>query len=148
MVLLERKKEANRDFEKDLANYAQSSDTATDSILTISNTSQTETVNRDQNTVLPTQQEIAAVNAKLPTLVADGTMFTKVQYDAKTKVETFYYDFTRDVDESLITKDNINRLKRNMVDAIKDTDSEYRLRAGVTFLYIYRSIDKVRYCPN
>lgn len=140
------KKKANNDFEKALANFAQPSDSIRDSDFVMDSTNsyitQLGTVGNDNNQNLPTQQEIASVNASLPKLISDGTMFTKVEYNEKSKVETFYYDFTRDVDKALITQENISQLKGRMVSALKGTDSEERLKAGVTFLYVYRSLDK------
>lgn len=94
---------------------------------------------------LPTKEEIQSVNSKLPIQVAEGTMFTKVEYDENNMVQTFYYDFTQEVDESLISHEIINNLKRNMVNEFKkpdNKDNEERIRNGVTFLYIYRSINK------
>lgn len=95
-----------------------------------------------QKATPPTKEEIQDVNAKLPMLVADGAMFTKIEYDDKTMVQTCYYDFTRDVDESMITQDNISRLKSNMVEHLKGTSCEEILKIGVVYRYVYRSIDK------
>ena len=36
------------------------------------------------NTVLPTSKEISETNARLPVLVGEGTMWTKVEYDKDT----------------------------------------------------------------
>ena len=98
---------------------------------------------------LPTKEEIQSVNAKLPVQVAEGTMCTKVEYDEQTMIQTFYYDFTQEVDESLIRPEIINGLKSNMVNELKgpnNKDNEERIRDGVTFLYVYRSINnKVLY---
>jgi len=91
---------------------------------------------------LPTKEEIQSVNAKLPVQVADGTMCTKVEYDEQTMIQTFYYDFTQEVDESLIGPEIINGLKSSMVNELKgpnNKDNEERIRDGVTFLYVYRS---------
>lgn len=129
--------DADDKFQKALADFEKSS-----SLKPVSNMEVTQIDNSKQSVNLPTKEEIISTNAKLPVLVSDGTMFTKVEYDDKTKVQTFYYDFTRDIDESLITQDNINQLKGNMVNALKGTNSEDRLNAGVTYLYVYRSIDK------
>ena len=95
-----------------------------------------------EQSLLPTQEEINSINSKLPVLVADGTMFTTVEYDEETKIQTFYYDFTRDIDESMIKPEIIDQLKGNMVNALKNTNNEARINAGVTFLYVYRSIEK------
>lgn len=91
---------------------------------------------------LPTKEEIQSVNANLPVKVAEGTMFTKVEYDDQTRIQTFYYDFTQDVDESLTRPEIIDNLKSKMVNALKGTDNEERIRDGVTFIYVYRSISK------
>lgn len=101
-----------------------------------------EKTNTVEQNLLPTQEEINSVNSKLPVLVADGTMFTKVEYDEETKIQTFYYDFTRDIDESMVKPEIIAQLKGNMVNALKNTNNETRINAGVTFLYVYRSIEK------
>ncbi len=72
-------------------------------------------------------------------------MFTKVEYDENKMVQTFYYDYTQEVDESLIRPEIINALKSNMVNELKgpnNKDNEERIRDGVTFLYVYRSINK------
>lgn len=72
-------------------------------------------------------------------------MFTKVEYDENKMVQTFYYDYTQEVDESLIRPEIINALKSNMVNELKgpnNNDNEERIRDGVTFLYVYRSINK------
>lgn len=92
--------------------------------------------------VFPTQDEINSINAKLPVLVAEGTLNTKVEYDDRTKVQTFYYRFTQEVDESQITNVLINQLKANMVSVLKkDSNNVKRLNAGMTFLYVYYSVD-------
>lgn len=99
----------------------------------------------DESAVFPTQSEIENVNAKLPALVAEGTLNTKVEYDDQTKVQTFYYRFTQEVDESLITKDIIQQLKSNMVAELKkDANNVKRLKSGMSFLYVYYSIDDRR----
>lgn len=136
------RKDADNKFQKALADFEKSSSRKRDSNFSVSDMEETHIDNIKQSANLPTKEEIISTNAKLPILVADGTIFTKVEYDDKTKVQTFYYDFTRDIDESLITQDNINQLKGNMVNALKGTNSEDRLNAGVTYLYVYRSIDK------
>lgn len=46
------------------------------------------------NNVLPTQEEIDETNARLPIIVAEGTLFTHVSYDEATNTQTFYYDYT------------------------------------------------------
>jgi len=69
-------------------------------------------------------------------------MCTKVEYDEQTMIQTFYYDFTQEVDESLIGPEIINGLKSSMVNELKgpnNKDNEERIRDGVTFLYVYRS---------
>lgn len=99
----------------------------------------------DKCDVFPTQTEIEVVNAKLPALVSEGTLFTKVQYDDRTKVQTFYYRFTQEVDESQITKGTIRQLKSNMVAEVKNsTNNVIRLKAGMSFLYVYYSYDNRR----
>ena len=95
--------------------------------------------------VFPTQEEINSVNQELPVLVSDGTLNTKVEYDDRTKVQTFYYRFTQEVDESQITNGLINQLKANMVSALKkDANNVRRLQAGMSLLYVYYSVDNRR----
>lgn len=95
--------------------------------------------------IYPTQSEIENINAKLPVLVAEGTLFTKVEYDDRTKVQTFYYRFTQELNEDLITTERIQELKSNMVSALKeDANNLKRLKAGMVFLYVYYSIDNTR----
>ncbi len=92
--------------------------------------------------VFPTQSEIEEINSKLPVLVSEGTLNTKVEYDDRSKVQTFYYRFTQEVDESLITEEIIQQLKSNMIAELKkDTNNIIRLNAGMTFLYVYYSMD-------
>jgi hypothetical protein len=94
---------------------------------------------------LPTKGEFDSVNAKLPVLVSEGTLFTKVEYDDNTKVQTFHYRFTQEIDERMLTKDVIRQLKTNVVSGIKNSpNSVRRINAGVTFLYVYYSIDNKR----
>ena len=95
--------------------------------------------------VFPTKGEIDSVNAKLPVMVSEGTLFAKVEYDEATKVQTFNYRFTQVVDSNMITKDVINQLKANMVSAIKNSPNTCRrLNAGVTYLYVYNSVDDLK----
>ena len=91
------------------------------------------------NNVLPTQEEIDETNARLPIIVAEGTLFTHVSYDEATNTQTFYYDYTQEIDESVITAEFINQRKALMIQALKDGNTE-RLEAGVTYLYVYRSV--------
>ena len=91
------------------------------------------------NNLLPTQEEIDETNARLPIIVAEGTLFTHVSYDEATKTQTFYYDYTHEIDESVITAEFINQRKALMIQALKDGNTE-RLEAGVTYLYVYRSV--------
>ena len=133
---------ADSEFQKALADFENAPISRNDSSIFVTKTEEAPIVSSKINANLPTKEEILSTNAKLPVLVSDGTMFTKVEYDEETMVQTFYYDFTRDIDESLITQDNISQMKGNMVNALKGTNSEDRLNAGVTYLYVYRSIDK------
>ena len=99
----------------------------------------------DEYGIFPTQTEIEEVNARLPILVSEGTLNTKVEYDDCTKVQTFYYRFTQEVDESQITKEMIQQLKSNMVAELKrNTNNVIRLEAGMSFLYVYYSFDNRR----
>ena len=99
----------------------------------------------DNSYVFPSQTEIQEVNAELPVLVSEGTLLTKVEYDDRTKVQTFYYQFTQEVDESQITKGIIQQLKTKMVAEVKkSTNNVIRLKAGMVFLYVYFSYDNRR----
>ena len=96
----------------------------------------------DESSIFPTDEEIESTNARLPVQVADGTMFTKVEYNKKKRVQTFHYNFTQEIDENLITQTNISTLKSNMVLALRNNPSQLnRIKAGVTYKYIYKSID-------
>ncbi len=99
----------------------------------------------DEWNVFPTQSEIEEVNAKLPVLVSEGTLNTKVEYDERTKVQTFYYRFTQEVDESLITKEIVQQLKSSMVAELKkNANNVKRIKSGMSFHYIYFSVDDRR----
>ena len=112
---------------------------------TDSKTNDGEVERLDNSDVFPTQTEIQEVNAELPVLVSEGTLLTKVEYDDRAKVQTFYYQFTQEVDESQITKGIIQQLKSNMVAEVKKSaNNVIRLKAGMTFLYVYFSYDKRR----
>lgn len=137
-----RQEKAERDFQEYLEEYKNSSTLESDTSAYVSGSEYITQDHSSQKATPPTKEEILDVNAKLPMLVADGTMFTKVEYDDKTMVQTFYYDFTRDVDESMITQDNISRLKGNMVEHLKGTSCEEILNVGVVYRYVYRSVDK------
>lgn len=100
---------------------------------------------KDEQYIYPTKGEIDSVNAKLPVMVSEGTLFTKVEYNEKTKVQTFYYRLTQDVDVSLLSKEVLSQLKSNMVSAIKNSPNTIeRLNAGMTYLYIYYSKENKR----
>ena len=97
----------------------------------------------DDNRIMPTQKEIDEVNNKLPILVSEGTLLTRVDYQPKTKVQTFYYNYTQVVEESMIAPVRICELKNNMVEAIRiDSSNVERMKAGLILHYVYRSIDK------
>lgn len=105
-------------------------------------TSENKAMVASPNTVFPTKEEIMSFNASLPVLVSDGTLCVKVEYNEETMVQTFFYEFTRDVDEGSITQEIINQMKERMVLALKETNSVDRLKAGVTYLYVYSSKEK------
>ena len=95
-----------------------------------------------QSSVLPTASEIESTNARLPVSVADGTMWTKVEYDRATKTERFYYRLTQPVDERTITSAVLYQLKGNMKNAMRQNpNSMKRVNAGMTYLYLYYSSD-------
>jgi len=110
----------------------------------VSNGNQTQKKSNDKS-IFPTPEEIRSVNSKLPAYVSKGTLNTKVEYNNRTKVQTFYYRFTQEVDERMITKNVLQKLKSNMVSVIKkDANNVRRLNAGMTFLYVYYSNDNKR----
>lgn len=94
--------------------------------------------------IFPTQEEIDSINSKLPIPFEEAfLMGSKVEYNEQTKVETFYFDYTIEIEESWITDENIGKLKANMIDMLNAGSSKdkERLNAGMTYLYIYRSIE-------
>ena len=93
-----------------------------------------------QNSILPTIKEIDETNSRLPVYVAEGLLFTKVDYDTHTKIQSFYYQYTQDVDERMITPYLINQRKENMKNALRQNPkSMARVNAGMTYLYVYFS---------
>ena len=99
-----------------------------------------DTLNKENN-ILPTQEEIDETNAILPVKVVEGVMFSRVAYDETTMTQTFYYDFTQEIEESAITTEFINQRKALLLQVLKEQGNTERLEAGVTYLYIYRSVD-------
>lgn len=140
------KENNKKDFQEALDKYKNSSSSPNDSIVQKQLMDDVlELKKKQEERELPTKGEIDSVNAKLPVLVSEGTLFTHVEYDEKTKVQTFHYRFTQDIDESTLTKDVINQLKTNVVSGIKNSpNSIRRINAGVTFLYIYSSVENKR----
>ena len=136
----------NKDFQEAFDKYKNSSCSPNDSMVHKQLMDDAMKLKKKQvERELPTKGEIDSVNAKLPVLVSDGTLFTLVQYDEKSKVQTFHYRFTQEIDESMLTKDLINQLKTNVVSGIKNSpNSVRRINAGVTFLYIYSSVENKR----
>ena len=132
----------NRKFQEALEKFEKSSDMKNDSIARQQMLDDVlEMQKKQQERELPTKGEIDSVNAKLPVLVSEGTLFTRVEYDKNSKVQTFYYRLTQEIDENLITKDVIIQLKSNVVSGIKKSpNSVRRINAGVTFLYVYSSV--------
>ena len=95
---------------------------------------------KNHNNVFPTQKEMEETNALLPIRVGN-VMFTSVSYDGMTKTQTFYYDYIQEIDESTITLESITQTKSFMVEALKEGGNVERIQAGVTYLYVYRSVD-------
>jgi len=91
--------------------------------------------------IFPTIEEIAAINSQLPYEVAENTMWVRVEYNERDKIQKFYYDFTVPVDRQLITPELIRELKQEMVSALNYNNNK-RLQAGMTYIYIYRSVNK------
>ena len=91
------------------------------------------------NTVFPTTKEISETNARLPVLVGEGTMWTKVEYDNEAKIQRFYYRFTEDVNKQAIRVAQ-SQGKERMKNALKQSPrSMARINAGMTYLYMYYS---------
>ena len=138
------KENNKKDFQEVLEKYKNSSNKTNDVQKQLMD-DVLELKKKQEERELPTKGEIDSVNAKLPVLVSEGTLFTKVEYDDNTKVQTFHYRFTQVIDESMLTKDVIRQLKTNVVSGIKNSpNSVRRINAGVTFLYVYYSIDNKR----
>lgn len=142
-IMTTEKEKSKKKFQEALEKYENSSNIQNDSVAQRQMMSDVEKLKEkyEQN-IFPTKGEIDSVNAKLPILVSEGTLNTKVEYNENTKLQTFYYRFTQEVDESLVTKDVINQLKANMVSVLQnDQNNVMRLNAGMTFLYVYYSVD-------
>ena len=93
----------------------------------------------EDNAILPSEKEILETNARLPVLVGEGTMWTKVEYDKDTKIQRFYYRFTEDVDKQAIRVAQ-SQGKERMKNALKQNPrSMARINAGMTYVYIYCS---------
>ena len=137
------KEENKRDFQEALDKYKNSSSSPNDSIVHQRMMNDVQTLKKKyEKDVLPTKGEIDSVNAKLPVLISEGTLCTQIEYDENTKVQTFHYRFTQEVDENMISKEVIGQLKSNMISALKkDANNIKRLNAGMVFLYIYYSIE-------
>lgn len=88
--------------------------------------------------VAPSVEELESVNAELPMEVKPGTIWTKIEYDDKMKTILFYYNYAQPVDESYISDSEIKHAKQSMVNSLR---SDRRIRAGLTYLYIYSSVD-------
>lgn len=94
---------------------------------------------RNNNSVLPTTEEITETNARLPVLVAEGTLWTKVEYDRVAKIQKFYYRYTDQIDNQLISSAKIQG-KELMKNALKQNPrSMARINAGMTYVYVYCS---------
>lgn len=116
-------------------NSKLNSDSAEKSLL---NTSAIE----EPSSVLPTAEEIEITNARLPVNVNEATLFTKVEYDSNTKVQTFYYRYTEDIDYSLISPLRIQLAKASLRNTLQQNkNSMARIDAGMTYLYVYCSKD-------
>ena len=142
-ILTTGKEKSKKKLQEALEKYENSSNIQNDSVAQRQMMSDVEKMkeNYEQN-IFPTKGEINSVNAKLPILVSEGTLNTKVEYNENTKVQTFHYRFTQKVDESMVSKEVIQQLKSNMISALKkDANNIIRLKAGMVFLYIYYSID-------
>ena len=95
----------------------------------------------ESESIFPTTEEIAAINSQLPYEVAENTMWVRVEYNERDKIQKFYYDFTVPVDRQLITPELMRELKQEMVSALNYNNNK-RLQAGMTYIYIYRSVNK------
>lgn len=96
---------------------------------------------KTETNIFPTQEEIKETNKKLPTKVNDYTLWTKVEYDSISNVESFYYTILGEIDKNQINEEKIEQLKENMLKALL-AQPHKRLTEGMTYLYIYQSEDK------
>ncbi len=142
-IMITQKGKSNKKFQEALERYENSSNIQSDSIARQQMMDDVEKLKEKyEQSIFPTKGEIDSVNAKLPIMVSEGTLNTKIEYNERTKVQTFYYRFTQEVDESMVTNEVISQLKTQMVSVLRnDQNNVRRLNAGMTFLYVYNSVD-------
>ncbi len=136
----------NRKFQEALEKFENSSNMKNDSVARQQMMDNVQKLQEKyEQSILPTKREIDSVNARLPILVSEGTLNTRIEYDERTKVQSFYFRFTQEVDESQINSIVIGKLKANMVHELKKSPNNVnRIQAGMTFLYVYYSVDNRR----
>ena len=141
-VMTTQKENANKRFQEALEEYDKSSSVQYNSVVQQQKmVDAQELKEKHEQSLFPTKGEIDSVNTRLPILVSEGTLNTKIEYNENTKVQTFYYRFTKEVDENLITQEVLDQLKANMIVALKKSPNNIkRLNAGMTFLYVYSSV--------
>lgn len=93
--------------------------------------------NKVQVTPLPTDQEINAINARLPMSVADGVIFMKVDYNKSTKTQTFVFRSSNKTSEA-----SAKQIKTALISNMRnDPVGKIRMNAGVTYVYLYYYLD-------
>ncbi|MBQ5984998.1 MAG: hypothetical protein IJL56_08510 [Bacteroidales bacterium] len=95
------------------------------------------------NTYLPTAKEIEAINENLPTMVADGLMFTKIEYYPKSKTLCYFFRYTKEPSRQSTSPSYINNNKKFLAASLRnDPIGSIRIsRAGMTYKYRYYSKD-------
>lgn len=93
--------------------------------------------NKVQVTPLPTDQEINAINARLPMSVADGVIFMKVDYNKSTKTQAFVFRSSNKTSEA-----TAKQIKTALISNMRnDPVGKIRMNAGVTYVYLYYYLD-------
>ena len=97
-VMTTQKENANKRFQEALEEYDKSSSVQYNSVVQQQKmVDAQELKEKHEQSLFPTKGEIDSVNTRLPILVSEGTLNTKIEYNENTKVQTFYYRFTKEV---------------------------------------------------
>ena len=89
----------------------------------------------------PDEIEISTTKLQLPMMVDEVTQWIDVNYDDKTKVETFDYKIISEVDESKLTEDMILDVKKQILKGLILNGKAKRLKAGLKYVYVYYTRD-------